>query len=396
MGDRRSLLTMWSAWLVLMASVQLPAPLYDVYARRLHFSSLVLTLVYAVYAVGVLLATLFLGRLSDRFGRRPVLLAGLVAGCLGALVFALAASTGWLFVARVLQGLAVGTVSGPATAALVEAAPEESGQLAALLAGLAQTVGSTLGPLAAGILAQWAPDPLHLSFWLVLALLLAALTLVARLPEPGVLSSERWRVQWPRVPAGLRVDFTRVSLTAGLVWGSVALYLSVIGAYATELLHSHDLAVLGAVTALALAASSVAALVSWRRPGRSVRTAQATGLGLLATGMVGLLLVAVFPSLALLFASALVAGAGHGLGFLNAQHELNELAPRLRRGEVTSAYICCIYVLVVASVVGSGLLALGWPLSTAVAVVAVVLAVAAGAVAVWQAREPAPRAPARH
>jgi len=387
---------MWLAWLVLMASVQLPAPLYDVYARRLDFSSLVLTLLYSVYAVGVLLATLFLGRLSDRFGRRPVLLAGLVAGCLGALVFALSASTGWLFAARVVQGLAVGTVSGPATAALVESAPEESGQLAALLAGLAQTVGSSVGPLAAGMLAAWAPDPLHLSFWCVLVLLLAAIALVARLPEPGTLSTERWRVQWPRVPTGIRADFTRVSLTAALVWGSVALYLSVIGAYATDLLHSGNLAVLGAVTALALAASSVAQLVSSRRPWRSVRAAQATGLGLLAAGLVGLLLVDISPSLALLFASALVAGAGHGLGFLNAQHELNELAPRLRRGEVTSAYICCIYVVVVASVVGSGLLALAWPLGTAVAVVAVVLAVAAAGVAVWQGREPSPREPARH
>jgi MFS family permease len=117
-----------------------------------------------------------------------------------------------------------------------------------------------------------------------------------------------------------------------------------------------------------------------------VRAAQAVGLGLLAVGLAGLLLVAVFPSLGLLLASALVAGAGHGLGFLNAQHELNELAPRLRRGEVTSAYICCIYLVVVASVVGSGLLALAWPLSTAVAVVAVVLAVAAAGVAAWQLR----------
>jgi MFS family permease len=385
-GDRRSLLTMWLAWLVLMASVQLPAPLYDVYAHRFDFSTLVLTLVFAVYAVGVLAATLLFGRLSDRFGRRPVLLAGLATGCLGALLFAVADGTAWLFAARIVQGLAVGTVSGPATAALVEAAPEESGQLAALLAGLAQTVGSAVGPLAAGVLAEWAVDPLHLSFWLVLVLLLVAIAVVARLPEPGTLSTERWRVQWPRVPAGLRADFTRVSLTAALVWGAVALYLSVLGADATSLLHSHDLAVLGAVSALALAASSAAQLVSSRSRWRSVRAAQAVGLGLLAVGLAGLLLVAVFPSLGLLLASALVAGAGHGLGFLNAQHELNELAPRLRRGEVTSAYICCIYLVVVASVVGSGLLALAWPLSTAVAVVAVVLAVAAAGVAAWQLR----------
>jgi len=379
---------MWLAWLVLMVSVQVPAPLYDVYAHRFGFSSLVLTLVFAVYAVGVLVATLLFGRLSDRFGRRPVLLAGLATGCVAALVFALAAGTGWLFAARTLQGLAVGTVSGPATAALVEAAPRAAGQLAALLAGLAQTVGSSIGPLAAGILAEWAPAPLHLAFWVVLVLLVVAVGAVARLPEPGQRGSERWRVQWPRVPVPLAADFTRVSLTAALVWGAAALYLSVIGADATNLLNGRDLAVLGAVTALALAASSAAQVVASRRRPGSLRVAQAVGLILLAVGMTGLVLSAAFSSLALLFASALVTGAGHGVGFLNAQHELNELAPRLRRGEVTSAYILCIYVVVIASVVGSGLLALAWPLGAAVAGVAGVLAVVSIAVAVWQLRRP--------
>ena len=49
---------------------------------------------------------LVFGRVSDRFGRRPVIVAGMAAGAIGLLVFAAAQGTAWLFVARALQGLA--------------------------------------------------------------------------------------------------------------------------------------------------------------------------------------------------------------------------------------------------------------------------------------------------
>jgi MFS family permease len=100
-------------------------PLYAVYADLFGFSSLVLTLVFSTYAAVLVAALLLFGRLSDRLGRRPVLVGGLAVGALAVVVFAVAGSTGWLFAARGCQGLAVGMVSGPATAALVELEPEE-------------------------------------------------------------------------------------------------------------------------------------------------------------------------------------------------------------------------------------------------------------------------------
>ena len=83
---------------------------------------------------------------------------------------------------------------------------------------------------------------------------------------------------------------------------------------------------------------------------------------------------------------AIAAGFGHGLAFLNAQQELNEVAPQERRGEVTAAFIACIYALLAMSVVGSGLLDEYLSLTAAVSVVAACLATLAAAVAVWHAR----------
>src|SRR5436190_20089514 len=81
----------------LLAASATPTPLYGDYAARWHFSSATLTVVYAVYAIGVLTSLLLAGRISDRIGRRPVLAVAL-AGLLAAMgLFMEAHSETWLF-----------------------------------------------------------------------------------------------------------------------------------------------------------------------------------------------------------------------------------------------------------------------------------------------------------
>jgi predicted MFS family arabinose efflux permease len=386
----RPLVLVWAAWLVLMSGINLATPLYTVYAMRFGFSSLVLTAIFAAYAVVLIPALLLFGRLSDRFGRRPVILAGLLAACVGLALFAAAQSTAWLFAARVCQGLAVGMISGPATAALVELDPRREQKRPALLAGLAQSGGSAVGPLGAGLLAEWAPAPRQLPFLIVLGLTLVGAAVVLTLPEPARREPEPWRIQWPRVPTEIRGDFARVSLSAATAWGAAALFLSIVPSYASELLGTHNLALLAAIAALALAASCVALPVSQRLRLRP-RTAQAIGLAVLAAGLAGLVVASPLGSLAILLVAAIAAGAGHGVAFLNAQDELNTIAPSEHRGEVTAAFISCIYLVVASAVIATGLLDVGLSLSVAVAAVAVVLAGVALGTSAWQAsglREP--------
>lgn len=362
-------LTVWITWLVLMAGANLATPLYAVYAQRFHFSSLVLTTVFATYAVVLVPALILFGRLSDRFGRRPVILAGLAVAVLGLALFAAANGAAWLYGARAVQGLAVGMIGGPATAALVELDPHANRRRAALLAGLAQAGGSAAGPLAAGVLAQWAPDPLRLCYLVAIGATAVVAGATFTLPPSGT-GGERWRPQWPRVPREMRRDFVRVSLTAAVAWASVALYLSIVPSYAATLLKTHAIALLAAVSALALVASCAAQIFAPRHTGR-------LGLVVLAAGMLGLVLAAPTHSFAVLVAGSLLAGAGHGGSFLDAQQDLNELAPVERRGEVTSAFIAAIYFLVASAVVGTGLLDLAFSLRAAVAAVAGVLVVLA-------------------
>jgi MFS family permease len=380
----RPLLTVWVAWLALMSGTNLATPLYPVYAMRFGFSSLVLTAIFAAYAVVLIPALLLFGRLSDRFGRRPVIVAGLVTACVALALFAAAESTAWLFAARVCQGLAVGMISGPATAALVELDPRRGQKRPAMLAGLAQSGGGAIGALGAGMLAEWAPEPRRLSFLIVLGVTLVAAGAALTLPKPAAREREPWRIQWPRVPAEIRSDFARVSLSAATVWGTVALFFSIVPSYASDLLGTHNLALLGAIAALALASSCVSLVVS-NRLQLEPRTGQAIGLVLLAVGLGGLVLASPLGSLGFLIAAGLAAGAGHGLGFLNAQDELNAIAPAEHRGEVTAAFISCIYLVVASSVIATGLLDRWLSLSVAVGGVAVVLAAVALATSAWQA-----------
>jgi MFS family permease len=391
----RRMLTVWFAWLDLMAGANLATPLYAVYAERFHFSPLVLTAIFATYAIVLVPALVLFGRLSDRFGRRPVVTCGLATACVGLALFAAAQGEAWLFAARAVQGLAVGMISGAATAALVELDPHGSRRRAALGAGLAQAGGSALGPLAAGALTEWAPDPLRLCYFVTLGLTLVAAAFVLRLPERHE-SREPWRPQWPRVPADIHSAFFRVGLTAGAVWATMALFLSIVPSYTERILGTRDLALVAAIAALALIASFAAQAVIARRQG-SHRRDQALGCVLLALGLGGVVGAAPTGSIGLLAAGSVVAGVGHGVAFLTAQQELNELAPDERRGEVTAAFIACIYFLVATFTVATGLLGSIFSLDASVeAVGSVLIAVALGAAA-WHAatrRADAPRRPA--
>jgi MFS family permease len=368
-----------------MAGANLATPLYAVYAQRIGFSSFVLTAIFTAYAFVLVPSLILFGRLSDRFGRRPVIAAGLGVSWVALLVFTFADSEAALFLARVLQGLAVGTISGAATAALVELDPDGDRRRAALFAGLAQAAGSAAGPLVSGVLAQWAPDPLRLPYVLWLAVTVTAGALVVREDAGRPEHPEPWRIQWPRVPREIAAPFARVSVTAACVWAVAALYLSIVPSYAAALLHTSNLALLAAVSALALVASAATQVIAGRyqttQPG-----GQAAGLAILAAGLAGLVLASPLHSLPVLVVSAVLAGAGHALGFLNAQQELNEIAPPERRGEVTAAFIACIYLLVAVSVISTGALDAVMSLTGAFVLVASVLAALAVAMALWQLR----------
>jgi DHA1 family tetracycline resistance protein-like MFS transporter len=105
----------------------------------------------AVYAVMQFVFAPVLGGLSDRFGRRPVILASLLGAALDYLLLAFAPSLGWLFVGRVVSGI-TGASFSAATAYITDVTPSEKRAQSFGLVGAAFGIGFVVGPALGGLL----------------------------------------------------------------------------------------------------------------------------------------------------------------------------------------------------------------------------------------------------
>src|SRR5258705_1759076 len=104
----------------LLASSSAPTPLYGLYQARWGFSAITTTVVFASYAVAVLISLLVAGSLSDHIGRRPVLLVSLLVQVATMWVFVTADGVPQLIAARIVQGLATGAALGAVGAGMLD------------------------------------------------------------------------------------------------------------------------------------------------------------------------------------------------------------------------------------------------------------------------------------
>jgi MFS family permease len=327
--------------LALFASAT-PSPLYADYAASWHFSTPMLTAVYAVYALGVLTTLLLIGRLSDEIGRRPVLIGALVALLVATLLYIAAQSVVWLFAARGLQGLATGAALGAAGAAMLDLHPRGDAVQAGLVNGVGSALGIGFGAAISSVLVQEAPDPRITPFLLVFVLFAAALagTLALREPVPRA-GRPRLRPQRPQVPRAIRPAFVLASLGVIASWSIGGLYLALAPSLAGELFDTSSHLAGGAVV-LALAGPGGLAQVVFRR--LTPRTAMSTGSLVLALGMAATVASLSSDSVPLFLGVSVVTGAGFGVAFMGAIRSISLAAPPEHRAGVMSAFYVVAYL----------------------------------------------------
>jgi MFS family permease len=287
----------------------------------------------------------------------------------------------------VLSGLSAGIFTGTATAAVIEAAPPAWRSRAAAVATIANIGGLGAGPVLAGLLVQYAPQPLHLSF--VVHIVLAALAGAAVFVVPE--TSERTGtigVQRLSVPAEVRTVFFIAALAAFAGFAVTGLYMAVAPSFLADVVGIHNHAVAGLVASSIFGASSVAQVAANRfEPQRAV----AVGCAILIAGMAVLAAALVLSSLIGLIAAGIVAGVGHGVAFSRGLAAVAERTPADRRAEVNSTYFVVGYVAISVPVVGEGLAAQAWGLATAgvsfAVAVAVLAAICLATILVQQTRE---------
>src|SRR5436190_487853 len=266
MGHRAAAWRVAFAFLVTMLSTTLPTPLYPLYQSRFDLTALTVTGLYALYAVGVIMALLLFGAWSDRFGRLRMVRAGLLLSGLSAVAFVAAVrlpagGLAALLTGRVLSGLSVGFVAGAATAALVDLAGPGRQRRASLVAAAVNTGGLAAGPLLAGALAQYWREPLQSAFAVDLALVAIAVLGLIRVPEPAAVRGGRRRLQRLGVPAPVRGAFFRVGLAGFASFAVLGLFAAVSAAFLTQVMHERNHALVGGVACLAFVTSTMGQLL---------------------------------------------------------------------------------------------------------------------------------------
>jgi MFS family permease len=317
-----------------------PTPLYVRWQRELGFSSAMLTVIFAAYIAGLLATLIVAGQAADRFGRKQVLIPGLIVALAACVLFTTASSVAALVIARFLTGVAVGVVVSAGMAAVVDLGGPNRHRQASLAASVAMVLGAGLGPLLAGLVAQATTASVVPIFTVEFLLLLTALIIAVRLsiPRPRTLHEgagkvTRFRVHLPAVAQRNRrqLAFGIAAFAPGITATSFVLSLG--PSLLSKLLGvTSPLIAGGTACVMFLTATAVQfAVARWKARRILILSAAATLSAMVA------LVVAVTGSLVVpLVLAAILAGAGQGLGQLGGLSLIGAHVPSTRRAEANS------------------------------------------------------------
>jgi MFS family permease len=353
-----------------------PTPLYDIYQRQWHFSAAVLTVIFAVYAAAVLMTLLVAGKLSDYLGRRPVMVGALIITVVGVVLFLEAHGIAWLIVARVLQGIGTGAATPTISSALIDLQGEGSGR-GALLATFSPGIAMALGAMVSAVLAQYAPNPTHLIWLVLLVVFVVGIFAVLAMPEsvqrrPGALHSLIPRAGVPR--DGVSVFVTGVPGMVA-VWALGSFVQSLGPALISGILESTNL-LWGAFVVALLSGLGSLGLLAFRNASPSITTR--VGLSILVAGSLLTLAAVAVSGSVWLFVGTAVSGVGWGVSYLGLFRNLVAIAKPSERAELVSLIYVVAYLGLSVPAVIAGLAVNRWGLrQTSLAFIAAVALLAA-------------------
>ena len=325
--------------LCFFAASSTPTPLYHLYQQSWGFSPALLTLIFAVYALSLLVALLVVGSLSDYLGRRPVIFAALVLEIVAMLLFIGAHDVSWLLAARILQGFATGMATSALGAALLDTDQSQG----PLVNSIAPMFGMAAGALGTSALVEFAPLPLSLAYSVLLTAFIVQALYVWRTqetvtPQPGVWGSLRPSLHVPPQARGTLWLVLPADIAA---WALGGFFLSLTPSLLAAATGSTSV-LNGGFAVAALTISGAVAIMNLRT--RAAGLALWVGCSFLAVGVTVILAAVNLGLLWLFFVGTVIAGIGFGSSFLGALRLLLPLAHAHERAGLMSAFYVLSYL----------------------------------------------------
>lgn len=339
----------WPAWTMtaysfvaaalVSASSSAVTPLYRLYQQSMHLTPLMITLVFAVYAISLLVALLTVGGLSDYVGRRPVILAGLLLNAIAMVLFSYATDVSHLILARAVQGLCVGAATTTLGAAILDTDRKRG----PLLNSVTAFVGLLVGVLGAALLITVAPDPLHLVYEVLFAITAVMIVLLYVMPETvtrkaGALASLRPHVS---IPTQSRSAMLRVAPATIATWALGGFYLSLMPTIVATAMHMNAPWLGGVVVATLMLTGAVTVGVLRQLPARRLLL---LGTSALSIGVAVSLLGIAENHVVALFGGTAIAGVGFGASFAGALSTLLPTAEAHQRAGLLATFYVISYL----------------------------------------------------
>ncbi|MFC3890240.1 MFS transporter [Lentzea rhizosphaerae] len=329
-----------AAFLVAMAYSTVPAPLFPLYVAREGFSTFAITVVFAAFAVGVVISLVLAGHVSDRVGRKTVLLPALGLEVVSALLFLTSTSLPVLVLARVANGLGVGMIAATATAFLHDLharhRPGASPRRFEIVSTAANLGGLGVGALVAGLLAQHVSSPLTTPYVVLAVLLVASIVAVALTPETVARQPLAYRPQ--RIRANHGFTTAAGAFSAFAVFG---VFTSVSPGFVAGELHHPSRTLAGLVVFTVFGSAALAQTVTG---GLSLTALRRLGLGGQGIGVVLVVAGMYAANFPLFLAGGAIAGVGAGVQFKAAIGAVTKAAVPEKRGEALAGLFFVAYL----------------------------------------------------
>ena len=319
------------------------APLLPAYRITDALNQSQVTFLFAIYVAGLIPALLICGPLSDRLGRRAIIRPALITSAAGSVVLL----TGvWfhfpsLLIGRLIVGISMGMVMAAGASWIKEIAPVAP-QISARRATVALSAGFSLGPLASGLVAEFAPRPDVIPYLVHLALLLGITPLT-------------WNASGG-LPTSAHSDtpqrfFSSATLSPRFLWAVAAWAPWVFGAACTSFVvlptiaeSSYPIAFAGLIACITMGTGVLVQPLVTRISSSSFIPPAIFGLGLTTVGMLLSLIVALTQNVWSVFPAALTLGAAYGVMMVSGLREVQIIAPPAELGAATAIYYSLTYV----------------------------------------------------